>query len=102
MRLPFDGLLPERNVLWQQFLARAVFAGGRMKHALRHAVTGLLTMAATLFAIPGSPASAATFPQYDHVFLIMMENQTLTSLIDNPAAPELTTWCAIGDPGRSG
>ena len=81
-----------------------------MKRFLRHAVTGLLTIAATLFAIVGSSVSAATFPQYDHVFLIIMENQSLTSLIDNPAAPELnalasdyglaTNYTGVGDPSE--
>jgi hypothetical protein len=81
-----------------------------MKRILRSAAVGLLAMAAPLFALPGMPASAAAFPQYDHVFLIVMENQTLSSLIGNPAAPELnalasdyglaTNYTGVGDPSE--
>jgi hypothetical protein len=55
-------------------------------------------------------AQGSTFPQYDHVFTIMLENQTLASLINNPAAPELnalakdyglaTNYTGVGDPSE--
>jgi hypothetical protein len=67
-------------------------------------------MAGALLAVSGGPSGAATFPQYDHVFLIMMENQSLTSLINNPAAPEInalandyglaTNYTGVGDPSE--
>lgn len=48
--------------------------------------------------------------QYNHVFLILLENQSLGSLIGNPAAPELnalandyglaTNYTGVGDPSE--
>ena len=81
-----------------------------MKRIVRYAAAGSLAMAAALFALPGNPASAAGFPQYNHVFLILLENQSLGSLIGNPAAPELnalandyglaTNYTGVGDPSE--
>jgi hypothetical protein len=81
-----------------------------MRRILRYAAAGLLAMSAALVAQPATSASAAAFPQYNHVFLIMMENQSLGSLINNPAAPELnalasdyglaTNYTGVGDPSE--
>ncbi|WP_188316618.1 alkaline phosphatase family protein [Solihabitans fulvus] len=81
-----------------------------MKRVLRHAVAALSLVAASVLALPGGSASASTFPGYDHVFTIMMENQTLSSIIGNPAAPELnalandyglaTNYTGVGDPSE--
>jgi hypothetical protein len=64
----------------------------------------------SVIALSVGSASAAAFPQYDHVFTIMLENQTLTSLINNPAAPELnalandyglaSNYTGVGDPSE--
>jgi hypothetical protein len=80
-----------------------------MKRALAAVALVFTTIASAL--IGGSVgASAATFPQYDHVFTIMLENQTLGSLIGNPAAPDLnalaqnyglaTNYTGVGDPSE--
>src|SRR5215468_10693961 len=48
---------------------------------------GTLAIAGTAGAEPGTPA--ATFPKYDHVFLIVEENHGFSQIIGNPAAPNL-------------
>ena len=70
------------------------------------------TISGTLVAagLTAGMAQASTFPQYDHVFTIILENQTLGSLLDNPAAPELnalakdyglaTNYTGVGDPSE--
>jgi hypothetical protein len=81
---------------------------------IRAALAALLSTtglcAAAWSAGPAAPAAAAGFPQYDHVFTIMLENQTLTSLISNPAAPVLnalanqyglaSNYTGVGDPSE--
>ena len=64
----------------------------------------------SLGALASSAAHASSFPQYDHVFTIMLENQTLSGLINNPAAPVLnalaqdyglaTNYTGVGDPSE--
>lgn len=81
-----------------------------MKRALNRFGVAMLSVAAAMLALPAGPAGAAAFPQYDHVFLIIMENQSLGSLIGNPAAPELnalaadyglaTNYTGVGDPSE--
>ena len=77
-----------------------------MKRFLTAALAAALALAGVFFA----PARAASFPSYDHVFTIMLENQTLTGLIGNSAAPELnalasdyglaTNYTGVGDPSE--
>jgi hypothetical protein len=67
-------------------------------------------VAASLAAAPGPTAAAAGFPAYGHVFTIMLENQTLSSLIGNPSAPILNAlaneygladnYTGVGDPSE--
>jgi hypothetical protein len=74
-----------------------------------------LVAAATLAALAGGVANAvelavppSTFGRLDHVFLIMMENQTNTDILGNPNAPyinwyvnianQATNYFAVGHP----
>ena len=80
-----------------------------MKRLWRVVVVALSAIALSAGVLPMT-ASAASFPQYDHVFTIMLENQTLSSIIGNPAAPELnalatdyglaTNYTGVGDPSE--
>ena len=55
-------------------------------------------------------ANASSFPQYDHVFLIVEENTNLSGLIGNPVAPDInalatdyglaTHYTGVGDPSE--
>ena len=57
-----------------------------------------------------SPMAAQTFPQYDHVFLIIMENEGYSGIIGNQYAPMLnalandygiaTNYSGVGDPSE--
>src|SRR5260370_17233123 len=55
-------------------------------------------------------ANASSFPQYDHVFLIVEENTNFSGLIGNPVAPDInalasdyglaTHYTGVGDPSE--
>src|SRR5215472_2758970 len=61
-------------------------------------------------AAPGSTLQAQTFPQYDHVFVLIMENEGFKGIIGNPDAPILnalandyglaTNYTGVGDPSE--
>lgn len=80
-----------------------------MRRALA-SVAALALLAGLAIVTPAVSTSAASFPTYDHVFLIVLENQTLNSLINNPAAPELnalasdyglaSNYTGVGDPSE--
>ena len=40
-------------------------------------------------ALASATASAAAFPHFDHVFLMVEENHNYQQIIGNPAAPEI-------------
>ncbi|HEX6392509.1 MAG TPA: alkaline phosphatase family protein [Acidimicrobiales bacterium] len=73
-------------------------------------VLGVCAAVSSVVVSAARPAAASSFPRYDHVFTIILENQTLTSLINNPAAPELnalandyglaTNYTGVGDPSE--
>lgn len=82
-----------------------------MKRILRSTAVAATAVLVPLAAMPGaSPARAAAFPAYDHVFTVMLENQTLSSVIGNPAAPQInalandyglaTNYTGVGDPSE--
>ena len=62
------------------------------------------------FGTLASPLQAQTFPQYDHVFLIIMENEGCNGIIGNQYAPILnalandyglaTNYSGVGDPSE--
>src|SRR5580692_919251 len=59
----------------------------------------LLTLAATALAAGSAGASAnehpeSNFGRLDHVFLIVMENQTNTDILQNPNAPFINQYAA--------
>jgi hypothetical protein len=59
----------------------------------------LLTLAATALAAGSAGASASEHPEsnfgrLDHVFLIVMENQTNTDILQNPNAPFINQYAA--------
>ena len=80
---------------------------------VRHTLLAMALAAAASLAtavLPSPAAQAAAFPHYDHVFTIVMENQTLNGIIGNPAAPEInalaadyglaTNYTGVGDPSE--
>ncbi|GDY33627.1 alkaline phosphatase family protein [Gandjariella thermophila] len=64
--------------------------------------------AALSAVLVGTGASASTFPQYDHVFLLVDENHNYSNIIGNPNAPEINAlaqdygsairYTGVGDP----
>ena len=62
------------------------------------------------FAVVTPAAQAQTFPQYDHVFLLVMESENSKAIIGNPDAPILnalaqdyglaTNYSGVGDPSE--
>src|SRR5215469_16109663 len=62
------------------------------------------------FAAPAPKLQAQTFPQYDHVFLVILENEGFKGIIGNPDAPILnalandyglaTNYAGVGDPSE--
>jgi hypothetical protein len=75
--------------------------------------TRLGTVAAVAVALliaAAAPSAAATFPHYDHVFLIVMENHNYNQVIGNAAAPRInalakdyglaTKYRGVGDPSE--
>jgi hypothetical protein len=62
------------------------------------------------FATLASPLKAQTFPQYDHVFVLILENEGFKGIIGNPNAPILnalaqdyglaTNYSGVGDPSE--
>ena len=63
-----------------------------------------------IFGTLASPLEAQTFPQYDHVFLIIMENEGYNGIIGNQYSPILnalakdyglaTNYSGVGDPSE--
>ena len=78
-----------------------------MTRVLRAGLTLLATLVATLFLTAGV-STASTFPQYDHVFLIVDENHNYNQIIGNSNAPQInalagdygsaTRYTGVGDP----
>jgi len=62
------------------------------------------------FGLPASPLRAQSFPQYDHVFLLIMENENYNQVIGNANAPILnalaqdyglaTNYRGVADPSE--
>lgn len=81
-------------------------------HRFRFGATAVgLAAVMTTAALPATIASGATpFPQYNHVFLIIEENEGFNNIIGNPAAPEInalandyglaTAYTGVSDPSE--
>src|ERR1700746_1862891 len=54
---------------------------------------GLVAMCLSL-GVPALPLDAQSFPQYDHVFLLIMENENYNQVIGNQFAPILNALAA--------
>jgi Phosphoesterase family len=78
-----------------------------MTRVLRAGLTLLATLVAALSMTAGV-STASTFPQYDHVFLIVDENHNYNQIIGNSNAPQInalagdygsaTRYTGVGDP----
>jgi hypothetical protein len=72
-------------------------------------ISGVLALC-LVFAGFGGKAEAQTFPQYDHVFLVMLENAGIKGVVGNPNAPIITAlandyglatnYSGVGDPSE--
>jgi hypothetical protein len=81
----------------------------RWKHRVTVRLTGVLALC-LVFAVSASKVEAQTFPQYDHVFLVIMENEGFKQIIGNQNAPILnalandyglaTNYSGVGDPSE--
>ena len=78
---------------------------------LIYGVTALcLVFATSASKLQAHTASTTTFPQYDHVFLVIMENENYNQVIGNPFAPILnalaqdyglaTKYTGVADPSE--
>jgi hypothetical protein len=65
-----------------------VAAGAAMSVAVAIAAS------AATATVAAAPAAAASFPQYDHVFLILDENLSYSQVIGSPDAPEINALAA--------
>jgi hypothetical protein len=63
------------------------------------AAAGALTTSAAFAGEPETPESG--FGRLDHVFLIMMENQTNTDIIDNRFAPFINAYAKVANHGTN-
>ncbi len=73
-------------------------------------VAAVIAASAATATVAAAPAAAASFPQYDHVFLILDENLSYSQVIGNPDAPEVnalaadygiaTHYTGVGDPSE--
>jgi hypothetical protein len=78
------------------------------KHNLASA--GLAVAVAALATSPSAPKAQAGFPPYDHVFLLIMENEGYEQIIGNPFAPMInalaedyglaTNYHGVADPSE--
>src|SRR6516164_9409966 len=59
------------------------------------AAAGALTASATFAGEPEKPESQ--FGRLDHVFLIIMENQTNTDILGNPSAPFINAYAKVAN-----
>ena len=72
-------------------------------------IAGVLALCLAISA-PAPKLQAQTFPQYDHVFLLIMENEGFKGIIGNQDAPILnalakayglaTNYSGVGDPSE--
>jgi hypothetical protein len=72
-------------------------------------IAGVLALC-LVFATPALRVQAQTFPQYDHVFLLVMESESFKAIIGNADAPILnalakdyglaTNYSGVGDPSE--
>jgi hypothetical protein len=68
----------------------------------RRGPAAILLASLALFAVElPLPANAATVPAFDHVFVIVMENTSYSSIIGNPAAPYINSLVATGGLGAN-
>jgi len=63
------------------------------------AAAGALTASATFAGEPEKPESQ--FGRLDHVFLIIMENQTNTDILGNPSAPFINAYTHLANQGTN-
>lgn len=78
--------------------------------ALRLAAVGAAIALASAGTSVTAASAASAFPSYNHVFLIVMENENYSNIIGNPDAPDLnalatdygvaTHYTAVGDPSE--
>jgi phosphatidylinositol-3-phosphatase len=64
---------------------------------LRRIVVGTLAgLTAALYVPVATPAQAGSVPSFDHVFTIVMENKSYSSIIGNSAAPYINSLLGSG------
>jgi hypothetical protein len=68
-----------------------------MKKMLLLAAGAALLASGTAHAAEGLQPLAGTFGRLDHVFLIMMENQTSTDILGNPNAPFINEYAGVAN-----
>ena len=77
---------------------------------LRPAAIGMAVALVSAAASATAATAASSFPQYNHVFLVVQENENSNQVIGNTAAPEInalaadyglaTRYTAVGDPSE--
>lgn len=69
---------------------------------LRRIIVGILGgLTAAVYVPAVVPARAATVPQFDHVFLIVMENTSYSSIVGSSAAPYINSLLPSGGLGAN-
>jgi hypothetical protein len=68
-----------------------------MKKMLLATVSVALLGIGAAHAAEGMEPLSGTFGKLDHVFLIMMENQTSTDILGNPSAPFINEYAAVAN-----
>ncbi len=79
-------------------------------HRLASVISGVLALSLVFTTSPSTMEAQTTFPQYDHVFLIVMENEGFNQVIGNQNAPILnalakdyglaTNYTGVADPSE--
>jgi hypothetical protein len=94
----------------QNFLMRKETRMNCWKHRpSARLIAGVLALC-LVFAVPASKVGAQSFPQYDHVFLVILENENFNQVFGNQNAPILnalaqdyglaTNYTGVGDPSE--
>ena len=83
---------------------------GRQHRTFARTAFGVVTLCLGVLSLASSLDAQTTFPQYDHVFLVIMENEGYGQIVGNPYAPILnalasdygvaTNYTGVADPSE--